>query len=228
MTGEDDDLRGFVWFGRNVPMSGRVSVNTERPGEKMGHRPLLSGRQVLIRQRPAACAVLGRREGGSHQLVPYQVVREISGLSNHDFNFTKGLKNRCVVLAAQKSRIDFRGDERVELIFWEQTCFSVSIKISPRSNLLPPSGDEEPRGGLMSITGQEARTLQPSPCFHERPVYFPLQVPILRIAVVRAGLQRAEEVYLAYLTVLQDSASAVKTVQVDEQDAGELLDIQGK
>src|ERR1700727_1859438 len=178
-------------------MTLRIVVEQNRSREKRRHSFLLGDRKERIGERTGRSSVLDGPQCLAHQVDAHKISGKSGCGSYRDLNFAKCLKNRGVVFATQKCRIDLGGDKRVQLGLGKQACLAVGFKVLLRPHALSPSGNEEPGSGLVWVAYQNSFALQPGPGLHERSAYQWLFAAVFRLLAASRLFQRAHEVALA-------------------------------
>ena len=132
---ENDHLGGVIRVCRDVAVTLGIFVEADRAGKEIGHRFLFSDRQLGIRERAGRnglAFLLGWPEGVAHQVRTVVIGPEFAAVTDGHLYLSKRFENGGVIFPAQKGRVHFGGDERVQLGLWA-TCSPCGRRRSPRA-----------------------------------------------------------------------------------------------
>jgi hypothetical protein len=114
VAGKYDEPRGFLWSWLHIAVARRVLAMSDRTGKEMHLGLALAHDESQIGEWSAV-----GMKSFSHQCSADKVIRisdslTVGGFSDGYFDFLEGLKNRDVVIAAQKLRPDLLCKSRLQ------------------------------------------------------------------------------------------------------------------
>ena len=109
-----------------------ILVEPNRARKEIRHRFLLGDGQLHISERAGRhglAFLFGGFECGSHQIRAVIIRTELPGVPNSNLHFPERFEDGRIILSSKKCRVDFAGNQRMELPLGQQMPLSVRFEI---------------------------------------------------------------------------------------------------